>query len=352
MVKDMDARRSPCKAYIVDPVLGIEPLRHPWKTVDPFLVCGYHHDAYPRGNEQLGPASMVGRAQANDVEGKGGWRMYNGDPVPGFPAHPHSGFETITIVRRGIIDHADSMGSTARYGDGDVLWLTAGRGIAHAEMFPLLRRDRANPLEFFQIWLNLPAARKRAAPRFSMFWKQDIPRHEHVDANGRLTEVDVIAGRLAGAEPPAPPPDSWAAHPDNDVAIWVVRMDADATFELPPARPGTNRTLYLHAGGGLVVAGWHLPDHHRVTLRPDMPAALHASGGDISFLLLQGRPIAEPVAQHGPFVLNTAQELEAAFVEYQRTGFGGWPFDRPGPVHPRDQGRFARHPDGGVEYAG
>src|SRR5690606_10207890 len=96
--------------------------------------------------------------------------------VPGFPAHPHRGFETVTVVRRGLLDHADSLGAAARYGGGDVQWLTAGAGIQHAEMFPLLERHAPNPVELFQIWLNLPAADKLAPPHFAMLWAPTIPR--------------------------------------------------------------------------------------------------------------------------------------------------------------------------------
>src|ERR1700723_1310598 len=127
------------------PVLNISKIGFPWATPDPFLFCVYHEDAYPNGNALLGPdASLNGRNLGQDFAGKDGWRMYHGRTVPGFPAHPHRGFETVTIVRRGHIDHSDSLGATARFGSGDVQWLTAGGGIVHAEMFPLLEAGKPN----------------------------------------------------------------------------------------------------------------------------------------------------------------------------------------------------------------
>src|SRR5262245_42408334 len=106
----------------------------PWETADPFLFCVHHDDAYPAGNDRLGPAaSLAGRDLGMDFAGKDGWSMYHGDVVPGFPQHPHRGFETVTIVRRGLIDHSDSLGAVARFGHGDVQWLPAGRGIPHPE---------------------------------------------------------------------------------------------------------------------------------------------------------------------------------------------------------------------------
>ena len=143
----------------------------PWPTIDPFLFCVHHDDDYPTGNGRFGPdASLAGREMGADFEGVDGWRMYHGTEVPGFPQHPHRGFETVTYVRRGVIDHSDSLGAAARFGAGDTQWLTAGRGIVHSEMFPLLRDDEPNPLELFQIWVNLPAASKLTDPHFAMLW--------------------------------------------------------------------------------------------------------------------------------------------------------------------------------------
>src|SRR5437764_15482760 len=111
----------------MDPVLSMTPLGIPCETRDPFLACMHHDDRYPAGNERLGPAaSLAGRNLGQDFQGKSGWNMYHGEVVPGFPQHPHRGFETVTIVRRGFIDHFDSLGATARYGQGDVQWRTAG----------------------------------------------------------------------------------------------------------------------------------------------------------------------------------------------------------------------------------
>ncbi|HET6345460.1 MAG TPA: pirin family protein, partial [Myxococcota bacterium] len=218
----------------------------PWKTPDPFLFCMHHHDDYPAGNAQLGPdAALTGRAMGQDFAGVDGWNMYHGEVVPGFPQHPHRGFETVTIVRQGLVDHSDSLGATARYGQGDAQWLTAGSGILHAEMFPLVRRDAKNPLDLFQVWLNLPRTRKMVAPHFTMLWAPSIPRQRYRDAGGREVEVTVIAGHLGDALPPAPPPASWAAQADADVAIWTLRLEPGAQWTLPAAQVGSNRALYF-----------------------------------------------------------------------------------------------------------
>ena len=335
-------------------ILKLHPLGLPWETIDPFLFCVHHDDAYPAGNPKFGPAAPLdGRSIGNDFAGKDGWRMYHGDTVPGFPSHPHRGFETVTIVRRGLIDHSDSLGAAARFGPGDVQWLTAGAGIVHAEMFPLLQQTRANPLELFQIWVNLPAARKMAAPYFTMFWADQIPQQEFRDEAGGVTEVACIAGALeTAARPLAPPPDSWASQADADLAIWTLRLSPGALWTLPAAGGhATRRKLYFFAGDCVGVGGQRIDQHVGIELRAGDAVQLHNLGAQSAeFLLLQARPIAEPVAQYGPFVMNSQAELRQAYADFQRTGFGGWPWPHSAPVHgAADQGRFARHADGRTE---
>jgi len=332
-------------------VLRRIPLGFQWETADPFLFCVHHLDRYPAGTAEHGPAaSLDGRVLGQDFEAIDGWRMYHGEVVPGFPAHPHRGFETVTYVRQGLIDHSDSLGAAARFGRGDVQWLTAGAGVTHSEMFPLLDRDHPNTLELFQIWLNLPASHKLVEPHFSMLWDKDIPRHLVTDDQGRCVEVTVIAGRFPGAAaPPPPPPDSWASRPEADLAIWHIVLEAGAAWELPPAASDdATRTLYALQGDGLALDGEQVGGSVGVVV--DATARVSLSAADrVEILMLQARPLREPVAQYGPFVMNTRAEIEQTLADYQRTRFGGWPWDRHDPVHGSDPTRFARHADGRVE---
>ena len=332
-------------------VLSVQPLGFPWQTIDPFLFCVYHDDAYPSGNETLGPdASLAGRQLGQDFAGKDGWRMYHGATVPGFPAHPHRGFETVTIVRRGLVDHSDSLGATARFGGGDVQWLTAGQGIVHAEMFPLVNRSAANPLELFQIWLNLPASNKMVAPHFTMLWSERIPRQVVRDESGAATEIVCIAGRIDQLKPLLPPPNSWASRAEADVAILTINMAAGAHWQMPAARrPESRRMLYLFKGSRLQLDGKTVTGPAAIELRAFTHVNLVNGTEAAEMLLLQGRPINEPVAQYGPFVMNTQAEIQQAFADYRRTQFGGWPWRDDAPVHAREQGRFARHASGEVE---
>jgi redox-sensitive bicupin YhaK (pirin superfamily) len=355
--KGVESKSAKVKRAMPDnPATAVEstaPLGFQWPTLDPFLFCVHHDDHYPAGNGKFGPAaSLAGRNLGSDFEPRDGWRMYHGETVPGFPQHPHRGFETVTVVRRGLLDHSDSLGAAARYGRGDVQWLTAGRGIQHAEMFPLLERNAGNPVELFQIWLNLPSANKMVDAYFSMLWNDTIPRQVVRDDSGNVTELTLIAGRYEDTRAPAPPPKSWAAETDSDLGIWTLCMSPGARFALPAARAGTNRTLYFFRGSGLRAATVPLPDYHMAKLRPDAEVVLTAGPTEAELLLLQGRPIAEPVVQYGPFVMNTAEEIRQAFADYQRTRFGGWPWQVTDPVHGATSARFARYIDGHTERPG
>jgi redox-sensitive bicupin YhaK (pirin superfamily) len=336
-------------------VVRTVPLGFQWPTVDPFLFCVHHLDHYPAGDHRLGPvADLQGRNIGQDFEGIDGWRMYHGQVVPGFPSHPHRGFETLTYVRRGLVDHADSLGAAARYGRGDAQWMTAGSGIVHAEMFPLLDRDGPNTLELFQIWINLPAIDKMVEPHFSMLWDHEIPRlvltPEGPDGPG--VQVTVIAGSLMGADsPPSPPPHSWASRTEADVAVWHITMDAGTAWTMPAAQSAeTVRVAYLFEGGDLSIDGEVIGASTGAVVSAEAPTQLRASER-VEILVLQGRPIAEPVARYGPFVMNTEAEIRQAFADYQSTGFGGWPWPTDDPTHGLDPVRFARHADGRVEQA-
>jgi quercetin 2,3-dioxygenase len=339
-----------------DPVLQTIPLGFQWATVDPFLFCVHHLDRYPAANEYMGPdASLEARDLGMDFAGADGWRMYHGSTVPGFPQHPHRGFETVTFVRQGYIDHSDSLGATARFGRGDVQWLTAGEGIVHCEMFPLLDRNGPNPCELFQIWLNLPASDKMVEPYFTMLWNEDIPRHIATDDEGRTTEVTVIAGQLAGDNepviPPPCPPNSWASRPEADLAIWHIVSEPAAHWTAPPAN-GEHTVRMLYVFEGAVRLGDHqLVASTGVAVRCDVEVEIIAGPDGAEVLMLQGRPIGEPVVSHGPFVMNTKAEIEQAFSDYRSTGFGGWPWPIDDPVHPRETRRFAKHADGRTERA-
>ncbi|HEU4321184.1 MAG TPA: pirin family protein [Acidimicrobiia bacterium] len=329
-------------------IADLVQLGFPWDGYDPFLFTVHHVDHYPAGNDRLGPvADLVGRNIGSDFSYRDGWSMYHGGTVPGFPQHPHRGFETVTVVRRGFVDHSDSLGATARYGEGDVQWLTTGSGIMHSEMFPLLDADGDNPLELFQIWLNLPPESKMVEPYFGMLWSEAIPSIS--PAAG--VSIDAIAGRLGSSVPPSPPPDSWASRPDTDFAIWLIRLGPGAVYELPPAEAvGTNRTLYCFMGDDLTIDGTSISADVGARLRAGSKATLENHGAPAEFLMLQGRPIGAPVFQMGPFVMNSAEELRQAVDDYRRTQFGGWPWSGPDPVHAREEGRFALHADGRVEH--
>ena len=329
-----------------NPIRNIEALNLPWKTQDPFIFCSYHFDQYPGGNDELGPnADLNGRNIGQDFSGKNGWSMYHGRKVPGFPAHPHSGFETVTIVTKGMVDHSDSLGAHGRFGNGDVQWLTAGKGVQHAEMFPLLKED-SNPFEIFQLWFNLPVKSKKAKPYYQMLWSEEIPNIVEKDDKGRETQIDLIAGNFKDVKALDPNPDSWASDPENKVQIWMIRMDANASFEIPGEREDLTRSLYFYSGEDLHIGKREIVSNHLIELDPEIDVQIHNGKKEAFLFFLQGKPIEEAVVQYGPFVADSREALNETMNEYRKTEFGGWPWSTPDPVHPRSMGRFSKTPDG------
>lgn len=327
-------------------IKNIRALGFQWATQDPFLFCVHHEDLYPEGNENLGPDNLSGRTIGNDFTTKDGWRMYHGEKVPGFPGHPHRGFETLTAVRKGWVDHSDSQGATGRYGEGDLQWMTAGKGLLHSEMFPLLYNNKENPLELFQIWLNSPAKSKMVDPDFKMFWHQDIPKVEQ--DNGRVL-VEVLAGVFDQKNAPEPPKNSWAHDTNHHVGVFNIFMQKQSSFTLPATGAEVNRSLYFYKGNDLTIDDQKIQEYHAVDVQAN--EALNIKTGDSSaqILVLQGQPINENVVQHGPFVMNSEMEIKQAFAEFRKNQFGGWPWDEYEKVHEADQRRFAIHADGTKE---
>ncbi|MFZ4401218.1 MAG: pirin family protein [Bacteroidales bacterium] len=333
-----------------DAIINIKPLDFIWPIRNPFLFFAHHKDTYPAGNEKMGPAvSLKGRNIGQDFTLKDGWRMYHGDVVPGFPVHPHRGFETITIVLEGFVDHSDSHKQAGRYGEGDVQWMTAGSGLQHCEMFPLLNTEGENPAELFQIWLNLPKAKKFAEPHYKMLWSEDIPVYKTKDENGLSTIVKVIAGSIDNVKSLSPAPDSWAADPENEVAIWTIQIEEGGKWDIPIAAEGVNRTLYFYNGSTVFINEKEISSINAIDLEANEAVSIKNGNSKASMILLQGKPILEPILQYGPFVMNTEAEIQQAFDDYRKTEFGGWPWPSNSQVFARTKGRFALYKDGSEE---
>ncbi|KAJ3385689.1 hypothetical protein HDU84_002083 [Entophlyctis sp. JEL0112] len=326
----------------------------PMPTQDPFLFAVYHKDAYPAGDAKM---QAPKRGNGADFDPQAKYRMYHGDRIPGFPQHPHRGFETITCTLEGLIDHTDSLGCAGRYGNGDVQWMTAGKGIVHGEMFPLVNSDKPNNSRLFQLWINLPKKSKMTKPAHQqkknavMQWSENVPLHKSAD--GKVV-AKVWAGSLHGVAALPAPKDSWAARDaGNDVHIYHVAMQPGSKYTLPPpARAGANRTVYFVEGARLRIDGEDVPRHSAVEFRQlaqtstaaaTATTVLENHGHDaVELLVLQGMPIREPVVQHGPFVMSSREEIAQAFSDYQRTQFGGWPWPDDAMVFAKDEGRFLK----------
>lgn len=231
----------------------------------------------------------------------------------GVATHPHRGFETVTIVYDGEVEHRDSTGAGGVIGPGDVQWMTAGAGILHEEFHSEAYGRTGGPFEMVQLWVNLPARDKMAAPHYQSIRSADIPVVSR--ANGAI-RVRLIAGELDGASGPA---DTYS--PMN---VWDVELAGGQTVDLP--QPEGWSTLLLVQAGDVRVNGTTVAAGQLVTLDRDGGGLRLVTGEeDVRLLLLAGEPIDEPVVGHGPFVMNTREEIRQAFADYQSGRFGMMP---------------------------
>ncbi|MEO6264897.1 MAG: pirin family protein [Luteimonas sp.] len=230
------------------------------------------------------------------------------DYLAGFPAHPHRGFETVTYMLDGRMRHKDNHGNEGLLVPGSVQWMTAGRGLVHSEM-PEQQEGR---MRGFQLWVNLPASDKMVAPRYQEFAPDRIP----VATPATGVRVKVIAGTVDGSNGPI-------VQPATDPLYLDIALQPNAAWDytLPE---GHNAFAYVFEGAATIGAGEDarvLETHELAVLGGGERFAVRAGAADARLILVAGRPLREPVARHGPFVMNTRQELMQAFVDFQEGRF-------------------------------
>ena len=228
----------------------------------------------------------------------------------GVGEHPHRGFETVTIVYSGEVAHRDSAGNGGVIGPGDVQWMTAGSGLLHEEFHTPAFTQRGGRLEAAQLWVNLPARDKGVPPRYQTILKADIPDVELPGGAGRLR---VVAGSFAGVEGPAI---TW-----SPLNVWDLQLQAGQTLELP-VREGWNAMVALLRGGVSVEGGQSLSDADLALFSRSGSNLSLAARSDSQLLVLSGEPLDEPIVGYGPFVMNTRQQIEQAFADFQSGRYG------------------------------
>lgn len=228
----------------------------------------------------------------------------------GVGVHPHRGFETVTIVYEGEVDHRDSTGNGGHIGPGDVQWMTAASGILHEEFHSKAFTERGGRMEMVQLWVNLPAKDKMSPPGYQTLLDAQIPAVELADGAGK---VRVIAGDYAGAKGPA--------RTFTPINIWDVRLNAGNKAEFALAEGHT--LMLLVQSGTVLLNGEHIARDSQLALfARDGGAITVEANGEAKLLLLSGEPINEPVVQYGPFVMNTEGEIRQAILDFNAGKFG------------------------------
>ena len=327
-------------------VLKVQALNMHWDTEDPFFFVSHHCDDYPKGNaQQAPPLEMIGgRNLGRDYKKLLGFRMYHGKVVPGFPLHAHWGYETVTMVSKGYVDHSDSLGIEGRYGAGDVQWISAGDLYVHNEMYPLVHSDNVNPNEITQIMINLPLKDKGSVPEVRTIWSEDIPI---VKDEGYV--VKVIAGEFNGISALSPNAVSWASDPDNHVRILRIFMDPAAELMLSPIKEGINRNLYTTEGNGVNINGEDFDPLKRFKLSADEIIIRNGDAPGVLWLL-EGRPINEKMSSFGPIVLDTDKNVREALNVVRKEELERWSWGLVDRTQPKGTSRFIRYKDGREEF--
>lgn len=234
----------------------------------------------------------------------------------GVGRHPHRGFETVTIAWQGEVEHADSVGNSGVIGAGDVQWMTAGRGIVHQEYHSTQFARRGGTLEMCQLWVNLPKAHKMSPPNYQAILNEQIPVVPLVENDESLAHgsVRVIAGIYRDTKGPA--------KTFTPINVWDVKLTHRRPVTIEVAA-GHNTLIFVRSGSVKVGSNGMVGPQGMVRLeQTGTLIQLEATQPDTQLLLLGGEPIDEPIANKGPFVMNTAAELRKAFEDYQMGRLG------------------------------
>jgi hypothetical protein len=226
--------------------------------------------------------------------------------------HPHRGFETVSIAYEGEVEHEDSAGNRGRIGPGDVQWMTAGAGVLHKEMHGREFAKRGGNFEMVQLWVNLPAKSKMTSPRYQELLNTDIPS-VGISGGGR---VRVIAGEFKGTKGPA--------KTFTPINLWDLRLPAGASANL--RLPEGHTTALFVLKGKDLLNGTHAAGEAELALFERAGEELSVKAEtDTTILVLDGKPIDEPVIGYGPFVMNTQQQIHQAITDYQEGRLGSIP---------------------------
>jgi redox-sensitive bicupin YhaK (pirin superfamily) len=228
---------------------------------------------------------------------------------PGVGPHPHKGFETVTIVYDGEVEHRDSAGNTGKIGRGDVQWMTAGAGLLHEEFHSREAALRGGVVSMAQLWVNLPKRDKNAPPRYQTILDGTIPRVALPDGAG---ELRVIAGRFGSAEGPA---DTF-----SPVEVWDIRLTEGAQIVLP--LPEGHSAILPVLDGFVEVDGRNVDPSQTALFDRAGDTITVTAKSDAKLLLLAGQPLDEPIAHYGPFVMNTQEEIRQAIEDFRRGKMG------------------------------